>query len=383
MNVLRALARLASLSIAVAAVGMVWTPGSALAATQSCQPGSGPPCQQAFLQINKTTGVVSAAVALPGGNQEGADYDGVECQLGSSGHCFLAADHSGFLLMSFSSFTCDPHTDTTPVGTSATFTIDAIAFDGHNGTLYAAVGDQLKVVDQSTGAMKDTSSWLGVAQGTDGSEELAHVAAMTFDPATNDLFGVEDRGTRPWLLFRINPDTGAVVHNSFGAGQDYVEIAPDGGRQQAYGIVVAGGTMYVTLSHNDTDPHLAKLDPAAGATTDIGWEGVTQVEGLTTDSTGNLYALAGSGGAVVGTLPCPAPFDPGHPAPAVAPASTPPVSVLGLKETAPTTPQQILPVTGSNTGPAAALAILCYVLGAGALLASRRALAKAGGRHPA
>ena len=379
MNVARALARLASLSIAVAAVAMVWTPGVALAASQSCQPGSGPPCQQAFLQIDKTTGAVRAAAALPGGNQEGADYDGVECQLGATGHCFLAADHSGFQLMTFSPFTCDPHTDTTPVGTSATFTIDAIAFDGHNSTLYAVVGDQLKAVDQSTGAMKDTSSWLGVAQGADGSEELAHVAAMTFDPGTNDLFGVENRGTRPWLLFRINPDTGAVVHGSFGTGQDYVEIAPDGGRQQAYGIVVAGGTMYATLSHNDTDPHLAKLDPATGATTDIGSEGVTQVEGLTTDSTGNLYALAGSGGAVVDPLPCPAPTI--APAPAVAPASTPPVSVLGLKETAPTTP--ILPVTGSDTGPAVAVAILCYLLGAGALLASRRALAKAGGRHPA
>src|ERR1043166_5018947 len=231
-NIGRALARLASLSIAVAAFAMGWTPGAALASTQNCQPGSGPPCKQAFLEINKTTGAVSAAAALPGGNQEGADYDGVECQLGSSGRCFLAADRSGFLLMSFSPFTCDPHTDTTPLGTSVGFTIDALAFDGHNGTLYAVVGDQLKVVDQSTGAMKDTSSWLGVAQGADGSEELAHVAAMTFDPATNKLFGVEDRGTRPWLLFRINPDTGAVVHDSFGAGQDYVEIAADGGRQQ-------------------------------------------------------------------------------------------------------------------------------------------------------
>src|ERR1051326_2054844 len=97
MNIGRALARLASLSIAVAAFAMVWTPGAALAATQNCQPGSGPPCKQAFLEINKTTGAVSAAAALPGGNQEGADYDGVECQLGSSGRCFLAAAPRGFL----------------------------------------------------------------------------------------------------------------------------------------------------------------------------------------------------------------------------------------------------------------------------------------------
>src|SRR5205085_11722543 len=165
-----------------------------------------------------------------------------------------------------------------------------------NGQLYSVVGSQLKVVDQSTGALTDTSDWLGVASGTTGDEELAHVTALTFDPATGNLFGVESRGTHPSLLFKVDATTGSVIHGAFGQGLDYVEIAPLGGRNEVYGIVVAGGTMYATMNLNDADPHLAKLDTATGATSDIGPEGVPLVEGLTTDSTVRLYGLSCSGG---------------------------------------------------------------------------------------
>jgi hypothetical protein len=347
-----------------------------------CRPGSGPPCQQAFFQINKATGKVVAAVALPGDNREGADYDGVDCQIGGSGHCFLAADHAGFLLMTFSSFACDPTTATTPIGTAIPPTIDTIAFDKANGKLYAAVGSQLKVVDQSTGVLTDTSTWLGVARGPSGDEELAHVTALTFDPATGNLFGVESRGARPSLLFKVDAGTGGVIHDAFGPGIDYVEIAPLGGRKEVYGIVVSGGTTYATMSLNDADPHLATLNPATGATTDIGSEGVPLVEGLTTDSTGSLYGLSGSGGTVVGTLPCPAPTPTvtptptptvtptPTPAPTVTPTPTvapttsvPPTEVLGLQTSRPSTPPNRLPVTGINALPLVLLAAACLLGG--------------------
>ena len=109
-----------------------------------------------------------------------------------------------------------------------------------------------------------------------------------------NLFGVESRGARPSLLFKVDAGTGGVIHDAFGAGLDYVEIAPLGGRNEVYGIVVSGGTVYATMSLNDADPHLATLNTASGATTDIGSEGVPLVEGLTTDSTGTLYGLSGS-----------------------------------------------------------------------------------------
>src|SRR5205807_1648807 len=234
---------------------------------------------------------------------------------------------------------------------------------------YAVVGSQLKVVDQATGALTDTSAWLGVASGASGDEELAHVTAATFDPATGNLFGVESRGSHPSLLFKIDAGTGGVIHDAFGAGLDYVEIAPVGGRNEVYGIVVSGGIMYATVSLNDADPHLAKLDMATGATSDIGPEGVPLVEGLTTDSTGSLYGLSGSGGTVVGTLPCPAPsptptptVTPAPPPPSLVPITpSPPGAVLGI-QFSPTPPVgKALPVTGGNAVPLVALAAVCLV----------------------
>ena len=362
--------RLLLVCLGIGAVAAAWTPGPASAAPIDCHPGSGPPCEQAFFQIDKVTGKVVAAVALPGGNQEGADFDGLDCQTGKLGQCFLAADRQGFLLMTFGSFTCDPKTATMPIGTAALPTIDTMAFDPANGTLYAVVGSQLKVVDQATGALTDTSAWLGVASGASGDEELAHVTALTFDPATGNLFGVESRGSKPSLLFKIDAGTGSVIHDAFGAGLDYVEIAPVGGRNEVYGIVVSDGTMYATLSLNDADPHLAKLDMATGATSDIGPEGVPLVEGLTTDSTGRLYGLSGSGGTVVGTLPCPAPSPTPTPPPtptsppSIAPvASPPPGQVLGLQESQAPAVGKALPTTGGNAAPLLAIAAVCLALG--------------------
>ncbi|HKN50354.1 MAG TPA: hypothetical protein VJ010_09030, partial [Actinomycetota bacterium] len=370
----------------IAAVAAAWTPQAASATPVDCRPGSGPPCGQAFFQIDKVTGKVVAALALPGGNQEGADFDGLDCQTGRPGQCFLAADRQGFLLMTFGSFTCATTTATTPIGTATLPAIDTMAFDPANGRLYAVVGSQLKVVDQSTGVLTDTSTWLGVASGASGDEELAHVTAATFDPATGNLFGVESRGSRPSLLFKIDASTGGVIHGGFGTGLDYVEIAPLDGRNEVYGIVVSGGTMYATMSLNDADPHLARVDMATGATSDIGPEGVPLVEGLTTDSTGSLYGLSGSGGTVVGTLPCPAPsptptptVTPAPPPPSLVPITpSPPGAVLGI-QFSPTPPVgKALPVTGGNAVPLVALAAVCLV--AGLVLTRSRARRPAGSR---
>ena len=363
--------RLMVVCLGAAAAAAAWTPRLASAAPVDCHPGSGPPCEQAFFQIDKVTGKVVAALALPGGNQEGADFDGLDCQTGRPGQCFLAGDRQGFLLMTFGAFTCATTSATTPIGTAVLPAIDTMAFDPANGRLHAVVGSQLKVVDQSTGALTDTSDWLGVASGGSGDEELAHVTAATFDPATGNLFGVESRGSQPSLLFKIDASTGGVIHGAFGTGLDYVEIAPVGGRNEVYGIVVSGGTMYATTSLNDADPHLARVDMATGATSDIGSEGVPLVEGLTTDSTGRLYGLSGSGGTVIGTLPCPGPgptptptVTPEPPPPSVVPITPPPQgAVLGLQSNPRSAPGKGLPVSGSNAVPLAALALVCLVAG--------------------
>ncbi|HEY4939152.1 MAG TPA: hypothetical protein VIJ69_08975, partial [Actinomycetota bacterium] len=106
--------------------------------------------------------------------------------------------------------------------------------------------------------------------------------------------------------------------------------------------------------------------------------------------TGNLYGLSGSGGTVIGTLPCPTPsptptvtptVTPTTPAPSVAPvaASVPPTEVLGLQTTRPTTPiKPNLPTTGVNTVPLVAVAAACLLVGL-ALTRSRPARSRPDG----
>jgi hypothetical protein len=355
-------------------------------ASAACPVGSSAPCQQAFFQISRTTGAVTGAVALPGGNVEGQDYDGVVCTGAGTGTCYLAADHNGFLLATISSFACNPVAKETPIGTAADFTIDSMAYDPANSTLYATVGDQVSTINQSSGALTQTSTWMGDAAGGSGTVELDKLDALTYDAASGDLLGVVDQGTRSPLLVHLDPATGGVVHNAFGSGVDYVTVGADGPRTEIDGVAMVGGTLYASISMNDessTDPHLATLNPSTGAATDIGSAGVPSIGGLTADTAGNLYAVSGTGGAVINTLPCPSATPPVEPRPvspagAVAPAATVaggPASVLGVQVAKPGQPAEpTLPVTGFDAFPIALVAAACLIAGAALLGASRQRL---------
>lgn len=347
----------------------------------SCPVGSGAPCQQAFFQFSKSTGAVTGAVALPGANAEGQDYDGVVCEGAGTSTCYLAADRNGFLLATVSSLACNPVATITPVGQAADFTIDSMAYDPANSTLFASVGDQMNTLNPATGALTQTRTWMGDAMGAGGTVEVDHLDALTYDAATGDLLGVVDQGSRAPLLVHLSPSTGAVVPGAFGSGLDYVAVAPDGTLGAVNGIAFSGGTLYAALSNNDqssTDPHLATMNPATGATTDVGPAGVPSVGGLTADSAGNIYGVSGTGGAVVSTLPCPKATPPDGPAPSPAPpapaaASTPAPSVLAAQVNRPGAPvEPTLPVTGFDTLPIALLAGVCLLAGTAALAAARR-----------
>lgn len=334
------------------------------------------PLQQAFLQISKSTGKVTAAVALPGGNLEGEDYDGVECQGAGPGTCFLAADHHGFLLMGFSSFTCNPTTSETPIGTVGDFTIDAMALDTATDTLFVSVGDQLERVDRTTGALTATTDWFGHIDGAEGPVEVDSLAALGFDRSGTTLLGVAAESDNTSLLVHIDPSTGAVVHDAFGPGTDYVTIAADGGRGEVRGIAVVDSVMYATISRGDTDSHLATVNMVTGAVSDIGSQGVPSVGYLTADAAGNLYGVSGTQGDPINSLPCPTP--PPALAPTVAPtmAQLPPAEpvvapeqVLGVQH-AKTPPALPLPFTGFDLLPLVFSAAACLVFGGSALLVS-------------
>jgi hypothetical protein len=367
-------------------------PATAAGTTPVCPTPPGNPCQ-AFFQVDKATGKVTSAIPLAGLNQEGSDYDGVECRGAGAGLCFLAADFAGFSLLNLQAFNCEPASNEKTIGKPPNVIVVGLAWDSDNSTLYT-IDDpgQLYKVDISTGALTPV--------GPGGLDITGnHIAAMAYDPATKKIYLSQDTGNpNHYKLTRVDPLTGIQD-----AGYGPVTLGTDnaGGvtRNEVLGLVFIGSTLYASLSDvNDAHPNLATIDPATGAVTDIGPHGVDYVGAITADAGGKLYAIAGTRGANVTPLPCPSsptptpptsptPTPPTTPTPSVTPpgptpspsvsvgattftrSPTPATSVLGVSQSR----KPALPVTGSNALPLLLFAGMCYAFGAVALkVASRR-----------
>jgi hypothetical protein len=368
-------------------------PATAAGTTPVCPNPPGSPCQ-AFFRVDKATGRVTSAIPLKGGNAEGQDYDGVECRGAGAGHCYLAADFSGFSLLNLDSFNCDPSANETPIGTPPHVIVVGLAWDSDNSTLYT-IDDpgQLYKVNTSNGTL--------TAVGPGKLDITGNViAAMAYDPATKKIYLSQDTGNpNAYKLTRVDPTTG-IQDASYGPVTLGKDSAGGVTRNEVLGLTFAGGTLYASISDvNDANPNLATIDPATGAVTDIGPHGVDYVGAITADAGGQVYAIAGTRGANITPLPCPSsptptptPTTPSPtpttptptptrsvtPSPSssvsVGPARfsqtpSPGTSVLGLSQTRGRT----LPVTGSNALPFLLFAAMCYVFGAVALkVASRR-----------
>ena len=366
-------------------------PATAASTTPVCPSPPGSPCQ-AFFRVDKATGKVTSAIPLKGGNAEGQDYDGVECRGAGAGHCFLAADFSGFSLLNLKAFDCDPSTNETPIGTPPHVIVVGLAWDSDNSTLYT-IDDpgQLYKVDTSNGTLTAVGPGnLDITGNT--------IATMAYDPVTKKIYLSQDTGNpNAYKLTRVDPTTG-IQDASYGPVTLGKDNAGGVTRNEVLGLTFAGGTLYASISDvNDANPNLATIDPATGAVTDIGPHGVDYIGAITADAGGQLYVIAGTRGANITPLPCPSsptptptPTTPSpipttptptrsltptpSPSVSVGPARSsqtpsPGTSVLGLSQTRGRT----LPVTGSNALPFLLFAALCYVFGAVALkVASRR-----------
>ena len=114
-----------------------------------------------------------------------------------------------------------------------------------------------------------------------------------------DSFGAVRRNGGTDLLIQINPASGTFVPGAFG-GSDYAEIPAVAGLNAVDDIAVCptACTLYGVFNEGTTTQtnHLATINPLTGASADIGDTGVTDIEGLTCDSSGILTASTGGGG---------------------------------------------------------------------------------------
>jgi len=117
------------------------------------------------------------------------------------------------------------------------------------------------------------------------------LAAPTISQAEGacPLYGVNDGGLNNSQLFTVNPDTHEVEKlGSLHEGKDIEALA-----------INKTGVLYAA-SGDDTDKpgHLYTVDKGTGALTDLGSTGFDEIEGLTFDSDGKLWAWAKGDGLI-------------------------------------------------------------------------------------
>ncbi len=217
--------------------------------------------------------------------------------------CYLVADAGGgnggndlFTRIDTADF--NPATNETSIGTgTGTNSIEAIAFNSSTGTVYAANANRLGVLNLVTGAFQGRPQTFGTGSGTLGNITFDDIDGLAYDATTGVLYGVDARGGTD-VLIQINMTTGAHVPNAFGAGVDYVPIPPIASNTITDDIAIdpTTGVMYASVNSGGSSDRLIRINKLTGATTDVSLITVPDIEGLGTDSTGQLWGTSGTQG---------------------------------------------------------------------------------------
>lgn len=181
---------------------------------------------------------------------------------------------------------------------TGTFNIEAIAYHTMSGTLYGADGNQLVTMDTTTGVASPVGPF-GSGNGSFGTITFSDIDGLAFDPFTGLMYGAVRRKHADDLLIRIDPLTGSRVADAFGPGIDYVPIPPIQAVLEDIDDLTFdpfNGQMYAVNNNVGSADRLVRVDKFTGATTDVGPLGVTDMEGLTFDASGNFYGTTGEFG---------------------------------------------------------------------------------------
>lgn len=199
---------------------------------------------------------------------------------------------------------------TSLIGATHTLNVEAMTFipNGADNLLYAVDGGTLGTVDLTTGLFTAIGP-IGSGNGTDGRINFRVIIGLAYDDQTNTLYATQSKVGQNAVLLKIDPKTGAHVANAFGPGQDYLVIPTVLINGQAaqnvddFEFDPTSGLLYAEVNVNGADGKLIVLDPATAAVTEIGLfrdtatgATVDNLEGLSFDATGQLYASGGNHG---------------------------------------------------------------------------------------
>lgn len=208
--------------------------------------------------------------------------------------CYLASDSTDRLVLVVDRSDGSTSVDVGPFGASL---IEALAKEPFTGVVYAANANQLGTVNLDTGAFTPTASTFGTAFAANGDltadVSLNDVDALAFDLSTGFLYGVQNTGGNE-VLFRINPNTGALVPGVFG-GNDYLLISGTGSVDDI--AIDQLGTMFASDAGNLYTVNFAATGTTAASF--IGsFGGPNDMEGLSTDVPGNLIGTTGANNSI-------------------------------------------------------------------------------------
>jgi hypothetical protein len=232
----------------------------------------------------------------------GADHDH---------YCYAIGGLSSPVLVQIEKANFDPDTNETVIGATGTAKSDSLTVQPGTGVLYTVntllpqqthQTGYLGTLNLATGAFTARPSALGTADGPLGEMAVYDVSGLSFHPTTGELYAVHVRfqsGQNLYdLLFKVNLTTGQFIPNAFG-NDDYLVLGPLAGFPNlsdmddiAFDPVT--GTLYGIANRSHNDDRLVIINTTTGALTDVGAFGIGEVEGLSFDLHGNLWATASS-----------------------------------------------------------------------------------------
>lgn len=200
---------------------------------------------------------------------------------------------------------------TTFIGATNTLDVEAMTFvmAGNTPVLYVEDGATLGTVDLTTGAFTAIGA-AGTATGALGTLTMRALIGLAYDAQTDTFYATQSRSGQNAILVKINRQTGALIPNAFGLGQDYLVIPTvfvNGQPAQNVDDLAfdpTSGLLYAPVNVDGEEGKLIILDPATANVTEVGLfqdagngNSITNLEGLLFDAAGQLYGSTGNHGA--------------------------------------------------------------------------------------
>ncbi|MDX1907080.1 MAG: hypothetical protein SF053_08605 [Bacteroidia bacterium] len=102
--------------------------------------------------------------------------------------------------------------------------IEALAIHPGSGQVWGVNHSRLGRLDLDLGRFIPAAEAPGIALGAQGPVKIGDTDGITFDPTGNRLYAVFARPHAADILYRLDTETGLVVKNAFGVGQDYLVL---------------------------------------------------------------------------------------------------------------------------------------------------------------